>query len=644
MARRITLKDDLLERRLFMNRTVAALLGAMLLLLVLVGRLIQLQVLAHEHYATLSEDNRVKIEPLPPNRGLIFDRNGVLLAQNLPAFRLEVIPEQVPDLDATLAQLGERVALRPSDLERFEKLRKRMHPFEGVPLRLHLSDEEVARFAIDRHRFPGVEIQAGLTRHYPLGSRAAHAVGYVGRINEDDLQTLDTANYRGTTHTGKVGIEKTYEDLLHGTVGYQEVETNAQGRTLRVLRREPPVAGSDLYLTLDARLQSAVESALGDYNGAAVVIDPRDGAVLALVSLPSYDPNPFVKGIEYDEYQALQHDPDRPLFNRALRGQYPPGSTIKPFVGLAGLELGITHAHSRTYCPGYYQLPGKDRKYRDWKRGGHGMVDLTDAIAQSCDVYFYDLARSLGIDRLHDYLDQFGFGRLTGIDLVGELPGLLPSTEWKRRTRNEPWFPGETLIAGIGQGFDLATPLQLASATAALARYGEVQRPHLVQATRAPESHAIEAVFQPPPRRIPIVDRDHWDTTIRAMIEVVHGRRGTARRIGQGLDYHIAGKTGTAQVFGLAQEEEYEAEEIAEKLRDHALFIAFAPAERPEVAVAVVVENGGSGGAVAAPIARRILDAWFELHPPAATRGRADGRPSTPTAEAAATGHDPSDT
>ncbi|WP_297527376.1 penicillin-binding protein 2 [Thiohalobacter sp.] len=635
MARRITLKDDLLERRLFMNRAVTALAGAVVLLLVLVGRLIQLQVLAHDHYATLSEDNRVKIEPIPPNRGLILDRNGVLLAQNLPAFRLEVIPEQVPDLDATLAELGKLVALRPSDLERFGKLRKRMHRFEGIPLRLHLSDEEVARFAINRHRFPGVEIQAGLTRHYPLGSHAAHAVGYVGRINEDDLQTLDTANYRGTTHTGKVGIEKTYEDLLHGTVGYQEVETNAQGRTLRVLRREPPVAGSDLYLTLDARLQSAVERALGNYNGAAVVMDPRDGAVLALVSLPSYDPNPFVKGIEYDEYQALQQDPDRPLFNRALRGQYPPGSTIKPFVGLAGLELGITHAGSRTYCPGYYQLPGKARKYRDWKRGGHGMVDLTDAIAQSCDVYFYDLARSLGIDRMHDYLDQFGFGRLTGIDILGELPGLLPSTEWKRRTRKEPWFPGETLIAGIGQGFDLATPLQLASATAALARYGEVHRPHLVQATRAPESDAIEALFRPEPRHIPIIDRGHWDTTIQAMIEVVHGRRGTARRIAEGLDYRIAGKTGTAQVFGLAQEEEYEAEEIAEKLRDHALFIAFAPAERPEVAVAVVVENGGSGGAVAAPIAREILDAWFELHPRETGGHDAGGGGS---------GHAPSDT
>ncbi len=611
MSRRITLKDNLLESRLFMFRTVQAIVGAALLLAILVGRLVYLQVFAHEHYRIQSEDNRVKIEPLPPNRGLIYDRNGVILAENLPSYRLEIIPEQVPDMEATLTALGEIVEIRPYDLERFHKALARSRSFVGVPLRLNLSDEEVARFAVNRHRFPGVEIRAGLSRHYPLGAELAHVVGYVGRINERDLKTLDEANYRGTTHTGKVGIEKTYEALLHGTVGYRQLEANAQGRTLRTLERFPPVPGSDLYLSIDVRLQRAASAAFGDYNGAAVAIDPRNGEVLAMVSLPSYDPNPFVRGIEYEDYQALQKDPDRPLFQRALRGQYPPGSTLKPFVGLAGLELGIIRPGTQTYCPGYYTLPGKERRYRDWKRSGHGMVDLAHAIRQSCDVYFYDLARSLGIDRMHDFLAQFGFGQKTGIDLLGESSGLLPSSAWKRRARREPWFPGETLISGIGQGFNLTTPLQLAVATATLATHGERRVPRLVAAIRPPDASDPRPREPSPVHHIPIVDESHWDTIIDAMVQVVHHRRGTARRIGHGIGYHIAGKTGTAQVFGLAQEEEYEEEEIAEKLRDHALFIAFAPAEAPKLAVAVIVENGGSGGAVAAPIARAIFDAYF---------------------------------
>lgn len=617
MARRITLKDNLQESRLFLRRTLAAILVAFLLLMVLLGRLAYLQIVSHEHFRTLSEDNRVRIEPVPPTRGLIFDRNGVLLAENLPSYRLDIVPEQVDDLDATLDRLGELIEIRTQDIERFHRLRQRMHRFEGVPLRLHLNDQEVARFAINRHRFQGVDIQAGLTRHYPLRSQAAHAVGYVGRINENDLQVLDEKNYRGTTHTGKTGIEKTYEDVLHGTVGYQQLETNAQGRTLRVLERQSPLPGSDLYLTLDARLQAAAEAAFGEFNGSAVAIDPRDGSVLALVSLPGFDPNPFVKGIEYERYQALQRNPDQPLFNRALRGQYPPGSTLKPFVGLAGLELGVIRPDSHVFCPGFYTLPGKERLYRDWKRSGHGHVDLHDSIVQSCDVYFYDLARSLGIDRMHDFLAQFGFGKRTGIDIVGELPGLLPSSEWKRRARNEPWFPGETLISGIGQGFNLTTPVQLAAATAALATYGDFYQPHLVKALRAPGSPGLQPVFQPQAQRIPHSDVRHWDEVIQGMIDVVHGPRGTARAIGEGLGYRIGGKTGTAQVFSMPQEEDYEydPEEIAFRLRDHALFIAFAPVDKPRIAVAVVVENGGSGSGVAAPIARKILDRYFADHP-----------------------------
>ena len=608
---RITIKDYLFESQLFMQRSVQALVFAGILIAVLVGRLIYLQVLAHEHYITLSDDNRIKILPLPPNRGLIFDRNGLILADNLPSYRLEITPEQVHDMDATLDALSQLVNIRDVDRSRFEQLRKRTPVFKPVPLRFRLSDEEVARFAIDRHRYPGVDIVAGLSRHYPHGPLLAHAVGYVGRIDERDLQRIDTSDYSGTTHIGKVGIEKTYEDILHGTVGYSQVETNAEGRVLRTLVRTPPVPGNNLYLTLDAELQNVADQALGKRAGAVVVIDPNNGDVLAFVSKPAYDPNLFVNGIDSKTYTALREDDKQPLFNRALRGQYPPGSTLKPFVALGGLEEGITSKHAHTYCPGFYRLPGKARKYRDWKRGGHGSVDLTDAIAQSCDVYFYDLALSMGIDRLHDYLSKFGFGERSGIDISGELPGLMPSRQWKRAARNLPWFPGETLIAGIGQGFVLTTPLQLASATATLARYGNHKKPHVVASTQIYGDIELTPLPVAPEPDIPIEDRQHWNDVIHGMHEVVQGKRGTARKVGKDATYQFAGKTGTAQVFGLKEEEKYDAEKLAEKLRDHSLFIAFAPLDKPRIALAVVVEHGGSGSAVAAPIARIILDQYL---------------------------------
>ncbi|RMG31311.1 MAG: penicillin-binding protein 2 [Gammaproteobacteria bacterium] len=615
MSRPIPLKDNLLESRLFLHRVAAALVACLLLLGILVARLVYLQVIAHDHYRTLSEKNRIKTEPLPPNRGLIYDARGILLAENLPSYRLVIIPEQVPDMEDTLRRLARVIEIRPDDLERFRRLLARSRRFEAVPIRLNLSDAEVARFAVERYDFPGVDIQAALTRHYPLGPLTAHVVGYVGRINERDLQRLDPANYRGSTHTGKTGIERTYESVLHGTVGYRQVETNAQGRPLREISRQPPIPGSNLHLTLDVRLQAAAAEAFGDRNGAAVAIDPRTGAVLAMVSQPGFDPDPFVRGIPLKAYRALQRDPDRPLFDRALRGQYPPGSTLKPFVALAGLELGLITPRSTTWCPGYYQLPGKEHKYRDWKRWGHGLMNLRSAIAQSCDVYFYDLARSLGIDRMHDFLARFGFGRRTGIDLVGEASGLLPSSAWKRRVHHQPWFPGETLIAGIGQGFDLATPLQLAVATATLATYGRYHRPYVVAEIQQPGEPPVHLPHDPPVV-LPVHDRHNWQEVIRAMVEVVHGRHGTAQRVGKGIHgFHIAGKTGTAQVFGLPQEEKYDARKLEEKLRDHALFIAFAPARDPRIAVAVVVEHGGSGGAVAGPIARRILDRYFADHP-----------------------------
>lgn len=609
---RVTIKDYLFESHLFMQRSVQALVFAALLIAILVGRLVYLQVVAHEHFIMLSDDNRIKILPLPPNRGLIFDRNGIILGDNLPSYRLEITPEQVHNMEATLDNLAKLVEIRDVDRKRFDKLLARTPPFKPIPLRFHLSDEEVARFAIDRHRYPGVDIVAGLSRHYPHGPLAVHALGYVGRVDERDLQQIDASNYSGTTHIGKVGIEKTYEEILHGTVGYRQVETNAEGRVLRTLLRTPPVPGENLYLTLDAELQNVAEQAFAGRTGAAIAIDPNTGGILAFVSEPTYDPNLFVNGIDSDAYQALRDNDDQPLFNRGLRGQYPPGSTLKPFVGLGGLETGVTSEQAHTYCPGFYQLPGKDRKYRDWKRVGHGSVDLHSAIAESCDVYFYDLALSMGIDRLHDYLAQFGFGQRTDVDISGELPGLLPSREWKLATRNQPWFPGETLITGIGQGFMLATPLQLASATATLSKYGRRMTPHIVASTQNSNDPELTPVPNDPLLYVPIEEREHWHAVIDAMHDVVQGPHGTARKIGLDAPYQIAGKTGTAQVFGLKQEEKYDAAKLEEKLRDHSLFIAFAPVEDPKIAVAVIIENGGSGSAVAAPIVRTILDAYLK--------------------------------
>ncbi len=611
MPARLTLKDHLLESRLITQRAIVLLVISGLLCLILFTRLIYLQVIAHEHYRTLSEDNRVKLQPIPPNRGLIYDRNGILLAENLPTYRLEITPEQIDDMPAMLDALAEFIEIRAIDRTRFEQLRSRMPRFASIPLLFNLSDEDVANFSVNRHLFPGVDITAGLARHYPLGSLAAHAIGYVGRIDEQALKVLDTSNYRGTSHIGKIGIEKTYEDLLHGTVGLQQVETTAQGRVIRVLNRDAPAPGRNLYLTLDSRVQRAAEQAFGEFNGTAIAIDPNTGGVLAFVSLPAYDPNLFVNGIDVATYSALKDNDSQPLFNRALRGQYPPGSTIKPFMGLAGLEMGVTNSHSSTYCPGFYTLAGRERKYRDWKRTGHGTVNLNFAIMQSCDVYFYDLARSLGIDNMHSYLSHFGFGRATGIDILGELPGLLPSRAWKRKRHNQSWFPGETIITGIGQGFFLVTPLQMAVATAALANGGHLLQPNIVYAAQAANSTALQPY---PPKQletITINHREHWDEVIRAMTDVVHGERGTARHIGRDSPYRIAGKTGTAQVYGLKQDEKYDASAIDEKLRDHALFVAFAPVESPTIAVAVIVENGGGGGSVAAPIARKILDAYL---------------------------------
>lgn len=603
------LEDRAAERRLITRRLLVAAGLVVVALGLVVLRLAHLQITSHAHFSTLSEDNRVRVEPLPPTRGLIYDANGVLLADNYPTYSLEVVIEKVADLDATLGGLQEILTIEDGDRRRFERLRRQRRRYEGVPIRLDLSPEEVARFAVDAYRFPGVNVQAELVRYYPLAEHTAHVLGYVGRINEAELRDIDSSEYAGTHFIGKNGLEKAYEDVLHGRVGYQQVEVNARGRVLRVLTSQLPKPGRDLKLFLDIYLQQEAAAALGERRGAIVAIDPGTGGVLALVSTPSFDPNLFVQGIAQADYDALIRSPDNPLFNRAIRGQYPPGSTVKPFVGLAGLATGTVSFAERKWCPGYYTLPGHSHRYRDWKRGGHGSVTMERAIVESCDVYFYDLAHDMGVDRLHDGLAQFGFGAKTGVDVSGELDGLLPSRAWKRASRNQAWFPGETLILGIGQGYFLATPLQLAVATGALAARGVYTVPRVAQAIEEPGGEGL--VPTAPARwRIEMARPSDWGRVIEAMAKVIEGAGGTARRIRSDL-YRIAGKTGTSQVFSLGQKERYRAEEIDERLRDHALFVAFAPVDAPRIAVAVVVENGGSGGSVAAPVAAHVIDAYL---------------------------------
>ena len=617
-----TIKDSSRESRLSSVRVVNAAIIVAVLTFVLVGRLVHLQVFKHQHFTTLSENNRVKIFPIAPTRGLIFDRRGEILAQNLPTFSLEVVPEVVDDIDALIAKLREIITITDADVEEFLAALARKRRFEKVPLRLRLDESEVARFAVNRHRFPGVEIGARLTRNYPHGELGVHLVGYVGRIDKRELDSIDQADYRGTSHIGKTGIEASHEDALHGKVGYQRVETNAQGRTLRVLERHDPVPGRNLFLTMDAKLQRTAETALGDENGAIVALDPTTGAVLAMASNPGFDPNLFVHGIDVETYRTLQRSPDRPLFNRAVNGQYPPGSTIKPFLGLAGLERGISHTRGESWCPGWFRLPGGKRRYRDWKKHGHGRIGLRGAIVQSCDVYFYELALALGIDRMHEYLSSFGFGERTGIRLEGESRGLMPSRTWKRSARGQSWFPGETVITGIGQGYMLATPLQLASATAAIAMRGMRLRPKVVDRAVDPASGEFAETEPETIETLESLEISNWERIVEAMAGVVHGPRGTARRINTNIAYRMAGKTGTAQVFNVGQNEEYDAEKLDKRLHDHGLFIAFAPVEQPRIAVAVVVENGGSGSSAAAPLARIVMDAYLDDAPVPAAPGK----------------------
>jgi penicillin-binding protein 2 len=608
MPQPIRIKDHERDARLVRKRVVVGAVAIVLLVCVLIARLYFLQVIQYEYHSTLSENNRVHVQPIPPTRGLIFDRNGVIIADNRPSFSLTMTRERAgAEWRGLLDVIVEVLELSPDDRKLFEKrMRQGRRPFEPVPILFELSEEQIARIAVNQFRLPGVEVVAQLVRHYPLGEHFAHSVGYVGRINEAELKVLDPINYSGTHHIGKTGIERFYEAELHGQVGYEEVETNARGRVSRVLKRTDPLPGKDIRLTLDVQLQKAAEAALAGRRGAVVALDPNNGDVLAMVSQPSFNPNLFVTGIGFKAYAELRDSIDRPLFNRVLRGLYPPGSTIKPAVAVAGLDSGVVTGATRVFDPGFYQLPNYEHKYRNWNRTGDGWVNLEMAIMRSNDTYFYDLAHKLGVDRLGKYLGQFGIGQKVSLDMFEESAGLMPSREWKRARYRQAWYPGETLILGIGQGYMQTTPLQLAQVTALLANQGKWYRPHL-----AKDVGGVAPVDPSPLPDIRLHDPRSWQQASNGMQQVMHGARGTARKVGDSAVYRIAGKSGTAQVVAIKQGEKYDRSKVQERHRDHALFIGFAPADKPQIAVAVMVENGESGSGVAAPVVKQVLDAWL---------------------------------
>jgi penicillin-binding protein 2 len=616
----VRIKDHWAEQRLFEKRALVAIFVVVFLTLTLIARLFFLQVMRHEHYSELSQGNRVRVESLPAARGLITDRHGRMLADNQLVFQLEFIPEQVPNLEQSLQGLVEIGLVRPEEVDELRRSIRLHRAFDSVPVRLNLSDEDVARFAEVRFDFPGVDIRTRQVRQYPHGNLGVHALGYVGTISEQDLKRIDETAYAGTTFIGKLGLEGAYEAQLHGVNGSREVLVNAQGRSVERqgvavpdLRTLAPTAGKDLFLSLDLEVQRIAEEALGDRRGAVVAIDPRNGDVIALVSRPSFDPNTFVRGMTRSEYISLDQDIDKPLFNRALRGMYPPGSTIKPALALAGLSYHVVDPEQRHFCAGVFSLPRSRHLFREGKGGKHGAVNLDDAIARSCDVYYYALADTLGVDRISSFLTSFGFGAPTGIDIGGEMPGLLPSKEWKAKTFKRPedqvWYPGETVNFGIGQGYMLVTPIQLAQVTAVIASRGHAYKPRLVTALGDPETGTIEKLQPEPLKTTTSIRPEEWDIVFHGMVGAT--TRGTAAAIGRGAPYKIAGKTGTAQVFTVGQNEKYDAARVAERLRDHSWFVAFAPADDPRIAVSVIVENGGFGAVAAAPLARKVLDAYL---------------------------------
>lgn len=604
-------RDGELDR--FRFRLAVAAAAVALAFLILLCRFVFLQIVQHDYYRTRAEDNRISLVPITPNRGIIVDRNGTVLARNYSAFTLEITPSKVVDLDATIEALGQVIEVLPKDRKRFRKLLEESKTFESLPIRTRLSDEEVARFAANRYRFPGVEVKARLFRQYPLGAIASHALGYIGRINTGDLLVIEKheqeANYKGSDHIGKTGLEQKYEFQLHGETGHEQIEIDAGGRAVRSLARTAPVPGNNLTLTLDAKLQEMTERAFGDRRGALVAIDPASGGVLALVSTPTYDPNLFVDGIRTDDWDFLNTSPDKPMVNRALNGAYPPGSTFKPLMALAALEIGKRTASQTISDPGFYMFGG--HQFRDDKKGGHGLVDMYKSIVHSCDTYYYMLANDMGIDNIARFMGQLGLGSRTGIDIEGESEGVLPSPEWKKRRFRKPeqqkWYAGETISIGIGQGYNAYTPIQLAQAMATLANDGVMYRPHLVRYITDSKTGA-KTYIEPQPLRTLPWKQQNIDIVKRAMVGV--NKEGTGARAFAGAGYESAGKTGTAQVYSL-KGEQYKEGKVKKELRDHALFVAFAPVDKPRIALAVLVENGGFGAQSAAPIARMVFDYYL---------------------------------
>ena len=601
------------EQKVFKSRVLFSSVIMLLMTLILVFRLFNLQITKHAYYVEEALGNQMQNLPITPIRGDIFDRNGKILATNKFSYRLTITPEKVTNLNDTLIELEINEYINSKDIENFNKNLKRYKKFNNIPIKFNLSESLAAAFLVD-NQMPGVEVEPYFHRVYPYGESSSHVIGYVSSMSKEDKSKYDKKNYEGTSFVGKIGIEKQYENLLHGKSGVKQIERNVAGRVVDSKIIIPSIPGQDLYLNIDIDLQLKAESLLGNTRGVIALIDVNDGSVLSLASTPSFNPNWFVNGISLKRYKELQDNQDLPLFDRSTKGLYPPGSTIKPMVALAGLEQkNITIKHS-VFCPGFYKLTDYSRKFNDWKRTGHGRVDTIESIAQSCDVFFYDLAYRMGIDQIHDSLSYFQFGNKTGIDLPGELGGILPSREWKKINKDEPWYRGETLITGIGQGFMTASPIQLALATGAIANKGNLQTPRVLMHSQSKNGESyLESI--PKSKQIPIKDINNWELIIEAMKQTIYGKLGTAKRLNNKLNYTLAGKTGTAQVFGLDPEEEYIAENIDEKLRDHALFTAFAPINNPQVAIAVIVENAGSGSSKAAPLARELLDEYFSINP-----------------------------
>lgn len=626
MKRHVELRNHPVELHKFRFRLAISACFVLVLFLILYVRFYYLQVSQQEHYHTLAEANRISISPLVPNRGLIYDRNGRALAQNYSAYTLEVIPSKIQKLESTLDELAAIIEITATDRQRFKKLLKESKRFNSLPIRSRLTDVEIATFAANRYRFPGIEIKARVLRQYPEKEVVSHIIGYISRINDQDLEQLERNeelnNYRGSQHIGKIGIEQSYEKQLHGITGFEEVETDAAGRSIRVLSRTPSIPGNNLILSIDFGLQEAAENAFGDRRGALVALDPNNGEVLAFVSKPGYDNNLFIGGIDQENWNLLNNSIDRPLNNRALRGVYPPGSTFKPFMALAALELGKRTPEYSMSDPGYFSLPGVERRYRDWKPGGHGRVDLHKSLVVSCDTYYYSLANDLGIDNIHNFIGQFGLGKKTGIDIEGEVSGLLPSSAWKMSQYKQKWYAGDTISVAIGQGYNLTTPLQLAFATMIIANNGKAYLPRLVKQIQNSETGDVKDIPEKllyslnlKPKNLEIVKN--------ALVDVTRPG-GTAAKAAINASYTFAGKTGTSQVIGIKQGERYNEKSINERHRDHAMFIAYAPAENPKIALAVLVENTGTGGSTAAPIARQVFDYYLLGKLPEATVAKLD--------------------